>query len=252
MFVATIDGIVSSLEPGHETGYEIALRHVKNNPLTVGGATDKRALQYGWATADAIIGGSRTLAAKPGMTWQPSEPDLRKLVQAKNRRIVKSVVTGTGSVDLAQPLFNPKDQQWQPVVFTTKTGNERLEDQAERLNSRGKDPLESTKIYPLGEDKVDLGRAVDILRKNYRAKLLDVQGGPVLAGQMIRERLIDEVRLTISPQIMGNLSSTGRLRPNFIAEIGFGIDDSPLGKLWSLGVSANHVFLRYYMNYRHR
>lgn len=252
MFVATIDGIVSSLETGHETGYEIALRHVKNNPLTVGGTMDKRALQYGWATADAIMAGSRTLAAKPGMTWQPSDPDLRRLLQAKKRRLVKVVVTGTGSVDLKEPIFNPKARQWQPVIFTTENGKEKLEAQEEKLKGQGYYTPEATRIYPMGETRVDIAGAVETLRNDYNVELLDVQGGPVLAGEMIKQKLIDEIRLTISPQVMGNLSSQGRSRPNIVSGIGFGIDESPLAQLQTLGVSANHIFLRYFIHYRSR
>ncbi len=252
MFVATIDGIVSSLEAGHETGYEVALRQVKDNKLTAGGIADKRALEYGYATADAIIGGSRTLAAKPGMTWHPRDLDLQKLLRERRRRPVKAVVTGTGNLDLKEPIFSPKNEEWQPVIFTTQKGKEKLEGQAGDLGARGKQVLDSTRIYSSGELKVDLSRSVEILRNEYNAELFDVQGGPTLAGKMIKEKLIDEIRLTISPQVMGNVNFEGKLRPNFVSGVGFGIDESPLAELDALGLSVNHIFLRYSLQYRHR
>jgi riboflavin biosynthesis pyrimidine reductase len=97
---------------------------------------------------------------------------------------------------------------------------------------------------------VDLTKAVAILRKDYNTKLLDIQGGPVLAGGIVKAMLVDEVRLTVSPQIMGDLNSEGKRRPGFVTGVHFGIEDSPLAELEALGVSGSHIFLRYLMNYR--
>src|SRR2546425_5167531 len=62
MFVTTIDGIAVPLEPGQRGGSEIALRHLKDNPIAAGGLPDKRALPYGWGSADAGVGGDRILS----------------------------------------------------------------------------------------------------------------------------------------------------------------------------------------------
>ncbi|HZY46987.1 MAG TPA: hypothetical protein VFE96_04245, partial [Candidatus Bathyarchaeia archaeon] len=42
MFVTTIDGIAVPLESGQRGGSEIALRHLKENPIAAGGLTDNR------------------------------------------------------------------------------------------------------------------------------------------------------------------------------------------------------------------
>jgi riboflavin biosynthesis pyrimidine reductase len=97
---------------------------------------------------------------------------------------------------------------------------------------------------------VDLTKAVGILRREYKTKLLDIQGGPILAGGAIEAMLVDEVRLTVSPQIMGDLNSEGKRRPGFVSGTHFGIEDSPLAELEAIGVSGSHIFLRYLMNYR--
>src|SRR2546425_13062372 len=65
MFVTTIDGIAVPLESGQRGGSEIALRHLKDNPIAAGRTTDNRGLQYGSATADAILGGARIIRDNP-------------------------------------------------------------------------------------------------------------------------------------------------------------------------------------------
>jgi len=71
-----------------------------------------------------------------------------------------------------------------------------------------------------------------------------------LAGGALKPMLIDELRLTVSPQIMGELNSEGKRRLGFVTGIHFGLEDSPLAELEAVGVSGSHIFLRYLMNYR--
>lgn len=250
MFVTTIDGIAVPLEPGQRGGSEVALRHLKDNPIAAGGLTDNRALQYGWASADAVLGGAGILRDNQSATWYPRDKDLQELLRKGNRKPVRAVVTGRGAVDLKHPVFNPKNEEWHPVIFTTRKGEERLRDQAKRLGAPGDRALELTKTYPIGDTSIDLGKAVGILRKDYKANLLDIQGGPILAGKVVKAMLVDEIRLTVSPQIMGDLNSEGKRRPGFVTGIHFGLEDSPIAELDSLGVSGSHIFLRYLMNYR--
>jgi riboflavin biosynthesis pyrimidine reductase len=249
MFVTTIDGIAVPLEPGQRGGSEIALRHLKDNPIAAGGLSDNRALQYGWTTADAVLGGAGILRDNPAATWYPRDKDLQDLLAKDKHKPVRAVVTGRGEVDLKHPVFHPKKDQWQPVVFTTKKGEEKLKSQANRLQAQGYNPP-PTKTYAIGDTSVDLTKAVGILRKEYKTKLLDIQGGPILAGQVVKAMLVDEIRLTFSPQIMGDLNSEGKRRPGFVSGTHFGIEDSPLAELEAIGVSGSHIFLRYLMNYR--
>jgi len=248
MFVTTIDGVAVPLESGQRGGSEIALRHLKNNPIAAGALADNRALQYGWATADAVLGGAGILRENPAATWYPRDKDLQELL--RSRKPVRAVVTGSGEVDLRHPVFNPQKDQWKPVVFTTRKGEGKLKNQAKRLKANSDNPLQTIETHAIGDRSVDLAKAVGILKRDYKTKLLDIQGGPILAGGAVKAMLVDEVRLTVSPQIMGDLNSEGRRRPGFVTGIHFGLEDSPLAELEALGVSGSHIFLRYLMNYR--
>src|SRR5947209_20320238 len=73
MFVTTIDGIAVPLEPGQRGGSEIALRHLTDNPIAAGGLTNNRALQYGWAAADAVEDGAGIVRNNAGADWYPTE-----------------------------------------------------------------------------------------------------------------------------------------------------------------------------------
>ena len=250
MFVTTIDGVAVPLEPGQRGGLEVALRHVKGHPASVGGLTDNRALQYGWASADTVIGGAGILRDNTGATWYPRDKDLQDLLRKKGRKPVRAVVTGTGELDLKHPIFNPKKDEWQPVIFTTRRGVEKLKEQAKNLASKREWPGEQTKTHAIGEAKVDLAKAMVILRKDYDTQLLDIQGGPILAADVMKAKLVNEIRLTLSPQVMGDLNSEGKRRPGFVNGLHFGLDNSPLAELQALGVSGSHLFLRYSMTYR--
>jgi len=100
----------------------------------------------------------------------------------RNRKPVRAVVTGRGEVDLKHPVFNPKKDEWQPVIFTTKKGEEKLKSQAKRLQVQGFKPLQPAKTYAIGDTSVDLTKAVGILRKDYNTKLLDIQAGRFWLG----------------------------------------------------------------------
>src|SRR3989441_12529532 len=93
MFVTTIDGIAVPLEPGQRGGSEIALRHLKDNPIATGGLADNIALQYGWATADAVLGGAGILRDNPPASWDPRDKDLQDRLTKGNRKTVSGIVS---------------------------------------------------------------------------------------------------------------------------------------------------------------
>src|SRR5213080_4813626 len=155
MFVTTIDGVAVPLESGQRGGSEIALRHLKNNPIAAGGLADNRALQYGWATADAVLGGAGILRDNPTASWYPRDKDLQDLVRKGNRKPVRAVVTGSGEVDLNHPVFNPKKDEWKPIIFTTRKGEGKLKNQAKRLKANSNNHLQTIETHAIGDRSVD-------------------------------------------------------------------------------------------------
>ena len=57
-----------------------------------------------------------------------------------------------------------------------------------------------------GDDHVDYEKAFEILNKNYGAKTVLVDAGPVLNGILLEKGLIDEISLLVMPELVGKKS----------------------------------------------
>jgi riboflavin biosynthesis pyrimidine reductase len=75
------------------------------------------------------------------------------------------------------------------------------------------------------------------------SKLILIEGGPHLMGDFIAERRLDELFLTLSPQIGGRESSLERL--GFVAGKVFSPEHPVWGRVISVKRSESHLFLRY-------
>jgi len=83
---------------------------------------------------------------------------------------------------------------------------------------------------------------VDVLRDR-NLGLVACEGGPTLFAGLVEERLIDELFLTIAPQIAGRSDDATRL--SLVEGVGFAIADAPWLRLVSAMRADSHLFLRY-------
>ena len=91
-------------------------------------------------------------------------------------------------------------------------------------------------------DQVEPAAIVDVLRERH----LDVvvcEGGPTLLGGLIGAGLVDELFLTVAPQVAGRSPDAPRLA--LVEGVGFAIDDAPWARLVSVMRAESHLFLRY-------
>ena len=70
-----------------------------------------------------------------------------------------------------------------------------------------------------------------------------IEGGPHLVGDFFAERRLDELFLTLSPQVAGRESSIERL--GIVAEKIFAPEHPLWGRLVSVRRGGSHLFLRY-------
>jgi riboflavin biosynthesis pyrimidine reductase len=82
-----------------------------------------------------------------------------------------------------------------------------------------------------------------IVRINPSCEIILIEGGPHLMGEFFAERFLDELFLTLSPQVAGRESSIERL--GIVAEKIFAPDHPLWGKLISVKRGGSHLFLRY-------
>lgn len=250
MFVMSADGIGSMKEKEYSdkgiglSGPGIALAHKKYDDKKASGAyTDFRMLQYGWAVADAVIAGSGIIKAEKDLTWMPSDEDLLKL-RTNYGKPLRVLITGNGfnATELGYDVFN--STAIKTLIATSNQGYIRMQD-AIKTMSETKRPTAEIKTF--GEKSVDMEELLKTLKKDYGINTVDLQGGPNIAGQFFKKNLVDEYRLTLSPSIVGSLNSKGEIRPTPV-KTSFLPDDLEAMTLKSLGISNNHLLLRYLLD----
>jgi riboflavin biosynthesis pyrimidine reductase len=76
------------------------------------------------------------------------------------------------------------------------------------------------------------------------------EGGPVLFGQFLAAEAVDELFLTLSPQIAGRRADA--IRPGLVQGMEFRPDCAPWFQLLSVKQRAEHLYLRYQRTGAHR
>ena len=125
-----------------------------------------------------------------------------------------------------------------PVVIVTTSGG------AARLRAAGL-PATVAVVAAGSGDEVEPRAIVEVLRDR-GLDLVVCEGGPHLLGGLAEAGLLDELFLTVAPQLGGRSPATPRLA--LVEGVGFAIGDAPWGRLVSVMRADSHLFLRYRMN----
>lgn len=235
-FVSTLDGIISFAVPGMAGGGEISGND----------STDRFIMGLLRASADAVMVGSGTLhATSPKHLWIADSvyagakelyAAYRKDVLGKSERPYNVIVTGSGALDLNRRLFQSGEA---PVrILTTGRG-------AERLRSTGSASLPNTEVLILDTSGGAIAPAamVNALYTTCGVRLLLHEGGPTLYGEFIAAGLVDELFLTLAPQIAG--SKPEQPRPTMVWGTEFLPGTAPWVRIVSAKQSGDHLYLRY-------
>jgi riboflavin biosynthesis pyrimidine reductase len=230
-FVTTLDGVVSLQVAGHTGGGDIS----GFNPH------DQMVMGLLRAAADAVIVGAGTLRASPQHLWI-AEHTYRALSDVyrsfrtslgKPQPPLNVIVTARGEIDLGLPVFQ---SGLVPVlIVTTAEGARRI--QAQR-------PSSAIQIAAVENDGSLSVRS--ILKAVCRVRPCEViltEGGPRLMGDFLAEKRLDELFLTLAPQIAGRDNITER--PGPVAGKIFAPQQALWGTLINLKQGGSHLFLRY-------
>lgn len=145
---------------------------------------DKTRLLLLRGMSDAVMVGASTALI--------DDPGLRKRLQPRSERYYRVVVDGR--LRLREDLRLVREREPPTIVFTASGDVERVE----RLRRHGV----RVHVVPGGEPgSVDLGEALRILYEEYGVERLLVEGGGVLNYSLLRERLVDELRVTYTPKL---------------------------------------------------
>jgi riboflavin biosynthesis pyrimidine reductase len=230
-FVTTLDGVVALNEPGHAGGGDISGFNWQ----------DQLVMGLLRAIADAVIVGAGTLRSVPQHRWTAEYiyPPMAMAYQQLRTSLGKPgpplnvIVTARGEVDLHLPVFQSGEV---PVLLVTTTqGAERMH--TERLPSS----VQVSALQSAGSLSAQaILQAVNHVRQS---DVILVEGGPQLLGDFFAEQVLDELFLTLAPQVAGRDGQVER--PGLVMGKRFAPEHPLWGTLIDVKRGGSHLFLRY-------
>lgn len=233
-FVESLDGIVTLAEPGSEGGGEIS----GNN------RHDRFMMGLLRACADAVVITSRSLEVNANALWTAQDifpPAADGYSQLRREAGMAEtplhvVVTRTGELNRDARLFQTAGMD--VLVITTEEGAGRLAGFAPQANVRVQTVVKSGLLKA--------SHILDAIQAENAARLVLTEAGPSLTAYFIEEQLLDELFLTLSPQVVGREAQSGRL--GFNVGKHFAPGSPRWGSLVSVRKAGEHLFLRYSFN----
>jgi len=235
-FVSTLDGVVSFNLPGQSEGAQISNSNEE----------DQFIMGLLRASADAVVVGSATLQAAGSQgSWLPESvyPAAKDLYRNYRTEVLRKleyplvvIVTGTGGLDLAGALFHsPRSRV---LILTTEQGKQ-------RLSQSGSGALASVEVKALStiETRISPSAILSLLRQEAGVELLLHEAGPTLFGEFLAGGFMDELFLTVAPQVAGRVAA--HPRPGLVANVQFSPATAPWWKLLSAKSAADYLFMRY-------
>jgi riboflavin biosynthesis pyrimidine reductase len=230
-FVSSLDGVValaateSSTGGGEISGFSeadrfmMALLRALADVVVIGAGTMRVGRRHVWTAGhiEPALGGA--FVAWRSEMWLAPQP-------------TTVIVTASGNLDPAHTALNIKEV---PVIIaTTPAGASRL---------AGLPLAPHVQVAPVGSDgRVPAGAILEVIRAT-GARLALCEGGPHLFGELLRARLVDELFLTMAPQVLGREPSLQRLG---LAEgTSFGEGRGRWAKLSTIRRAGDDLFLRY-------
>ena len=231
-FVTSLDGVAALEEPGYGDGGPIGGRDPH----------DRMVMGLLRAVADAVVVGAGTQrAASPHHLWTAEyiDPALADSYQVLRVRLERPrpplnvVVTARGEFDPGRRLF--RSGEVPVLIVTTASGSRRIQELGMTPSIRvavadGPGRLSARSIM----DAVDLTQASDVVL---------VEGGPHLLGDFLAGGLLDELFLTLAPQVAGRDGAAAR--PGLVAGRIFAPERPLWGTLVGVKRGGSHLFLRY-------
>lgn len=233
-FVETLDGVTSYDGPGQQGG----------GPISGNLRADHALMGILRACADAVIFGAGSLRQDRGHVRTPAFvfPALAEAYAEQRARLGKSeaeplsvVLTASGRVPLDEATFTTPGVR--VVIATTAEGRD-------VLGERTLPP--STQVRALPADAsggVDPSALLQLLAREFHVSLALHEGGPSALGAFLRADMLDELFLTLAPQIAGRNAASSR--PSLIEGLAYDPVTAPWATLQSVHAAESHLFLRY-------
>lgn len=162
-----------------------------------GSPRDLRHLYELRATTDAVMCGARTVEISRSLLDNGGERfTRRRLRQGLASHNLRVLVSGSGTIDLDADIFQTR---FSPILILTTA---RIS-QANLIRLRK--AVHEVKI--VGQTEINFRAALRWLRTKWKVRRLLCEGGGELNAAVFAAGLVDEVHLTICPQIFGGRNS---------------------------------------------
>ena len=232
-FVTTLDGVVALNEPGHAGA--------GGGNISGWSRHDRAVMGLLRAVADAVIVGAGTLRSVPRHLWTARYiyPPLADVYQQLRTNLGKAtpplnvIVTAHGEVSLDLPVFQSGEV---PVLLVTTAQG------AERIRAQHLPPGVEVSAVP-SAGSLSARAILQEVNRVRQCEVILVEGGPQLMGDFFAERLLDELFLTLAPQIAGRDGQVER--PGLVTGKRFAPEHPLWGTLVSVKRGGSHLFLRY-------
>jgi riboflavin biosynthesis pyrimidine reductase len=230
-FVTSLDGVVA-MGPGETStgGAEIS----------GSSESDRLMMALLRGLADVVVIGAGTLRAGHRQVWTAAhiQPTLAETIASWRGELwltpqpTTIVVTASGNLDVTHAGLNAPGVP--VIVATTRAGADRLA----TLPISG-----NVRVEVVGDgDRVPAGALLEIVRGT-GARVALCEGGPHLFGELLRARLVDELFLTVAPQVAGRDPAVHRL--GLVEGTSFGEGRGRWAILASVRRAGDDLFLRY-------
>jgi len=164
---------------------------------TFGSARDHDHLLELRATADAVMAGARTIDAE-AVNLGPggSKYQRRRRKQGRAEYNLRIIVSGRGTINPRAEIFK---HRFSPIIILT----------SERVPSTRLKALRglADAVWTGGGRAIDFIAALAWLRSRWQVRRLACEGGAELNAALFRQRLVDELHLTVCPKIFGGRSA---------------------------------------------
>ncbi|CAN5805965.1 pyrimidine reductase family protein [soil metagenome] len=158
----------------------------------LGGDGDRVVFRALRALADAVLVGAGTVRAeKYGPHRPPEALAARRFADGRARPAAIVVVSQSLDVDIGAPLFT--EAEVPTVVLTCAASDPDRRAAIERVG----------RLVVAGDARVDLAAGLTGLRERLGCAHVLCEGGPTLNAALLAAGLVDELCLTVAPQLMG-------------------------------------------------
>ena len=229
-FVETLDGAVALDRDGRSDG----------SVISGFSPTDRFVMGLLRAMADIVLVGAGTVRASAGRGWTPARvyPQAAEAYGDLRRRLglapdpITLIVTAGGDLDPNHPAFG--DPHGAIVIAAPAAAAERL---------RGLGFRQGIQVESVGDGETVSSHALIDLAGRLGARIVLTEGGPHVLAGLAGAGLLDELFLTLAPQLVGRDRTAQRL--GLLEGVALGPERARWGQLASLRRAGDHLFLRY-------